>query len=62
MAMPLVTNKPDRIAQYRKISKYSVCDWCLDEIADDFIHTDENGDFIKLTVPERLNESQRNVI
>lgn len=62
MAMPLVTNKPDRIAQYRKISKYSVCDWCLDEIADDFIHTDEDGDFIKLTVPERLNESQRNVI
>jgi len=55
--MPLATNKPDRIAQYRKISKYSVCDWCLDEIADDFIHTDEDGEFIKLKVPERLNES-----
>ena len=62
MAMPLATNKPDRIAQYRKISRYSVCDWCLDEIADDFIHTDEDGDFIKLKVPERLNESQRNVL
>ncbi len=62
MAMPLATNKPDRIAQYRKISKYSVCDWCLDEIADDFIHTDEDGEFIKLKVPERLNESQRNVL
>lgn len=62
MAMPLTTNKSDRIAQYRKISKYAVCDWCLDEIADDFIHTDEDGDFIKLKVPERLNESQRNVL
>lgn len=62
MAMPLATNKPDRIAQYRKISKYSVCDWCLDEIADDFIHTDEDGEFIKLKVPERLNENQRNVL
>lgn len=62
MAMPLITNKPDRIAQYRKISKYSICDWCLDEIADDFIHMDEDGEFIKLKVPERLNESQRNVI
>lgn len=62
MAMPLATNKPDRIAQYRRISKYSICDWCLDEIADDFIHTDENGDFIRLTIPERLNETQRKII
>ena len=57
MAMPLATNKPDRIAQYRRISKYSICDWCLDEIADDFIHIDDDGDFIKLKLPERLNES-----
>ena len=57
MAMPLATNKSDRIAQYRKISKYSICDWCLDEIADDFIHIDDDGDFIKLKLPERLNES-----
>lgn len=62
MAMPLATNKSERIAQYRKISKYSICDWCLDEIADDFIHTDEDGDFIKLKVPDRLNESQRDVL
>lgn len=62
MAMPLATNKAERIAQYRKISKYAVCDWCLDEIADDFIHTDEDGEFIKLKVPERLNENQRNVL
>ena len=62
MAIPLATNKADRIAQYRKISKYAVCDWCLDEIADDFIHMDEDGEFIKLKVPDRLNESQRNVL
>lgn len=62
MAMPLATNKAERIAQYRKISKYSVCDWCLDEIADDFIHTDEDGNFIKLKVPQRLNQSQQNVL
>lgn len=62
MAMPLATNKAERIAQYRKISKYSICDWCLDEIADDFIHTDEDGEFIKLKVPQRLNQSQQNVL
>jgi len=53
--MPLATNKAERIAQYRRIAQYSVCDWCLDEIADDFIHMDEDGNFIKLKVPERLN-------
>lgn len=62
MAVPMATNKAERIAQYRKISKYAVCDWCLDEIADDFIHLDENGDFIKLKMPDHLNDNQRNVV
>lgn len=53
--MPLATSKRERINQYRKISKYSVCDWCLDEIADDFMHFDEDGDFIKLKLPKKLN-------
>ena len=64
MAMPLVTNKSDRIAQYRKISKYSVCDWCLDEIADDFIHSQErakvrHADETTLKVVRNSRESGR---
>ena len=62
LAMPLATSKRERINQYRKISKYSVCDWCLDEIADDFMHFDEDGDFIKLKLPKKLNQSQQDII
>lgn len=62
LALPLATNKSERIDQYRRISKYSICDWCFDEIADDFIHEDENGDVIKLTVPDRLSPMQKDII
>ena len=62
LAMPLATNKVERIEQYRRISKYSVCDWCFDEIADDFIHEDENGDIIRLELPDRLNKFQQEIL
>jgi len=62
MAMPLATNKPERLAQYRRISKYLICDWCLDEICDDFLHEDENGNFINMKLPDRLNGEQQDIL
>ena len=62
LALPLATNKSERIDQYRRISKYNICVWCFDEIADDFIHEDENGDIIKLTVPDRLTALQKDIL
>ena len=62
LALPLATNKSERIDQYRRISKYNICDWCFDEIADDFIHEDENGDIVKLSVPDRLSTMQKDIL
>lgn len=62
MAMPVASNKIERINQYRKISKYLICDWCLDEICDDFIHEDENHNFINMKLPSRLNGEQQKIL
>lgn len=55
MAVPVATNKSQRISMYRNIAEYPICRWCLDEIADDFIHSDSDGEFITLKLPDRLN-------
>ena len=62
LTLPLATNKSERITQYRRIAQYSLCDWCFDEIADDFLHEDQNGDVIKLELPDRLNEFQQDIL
>lgn len=65
LAMPIASNKTDRITQYRKISKFPECDWCLDEICDEFVHDDDKGNFINLTLPENksnLNETRKEII
>lgn len=62
LALPLATNKAERLDQYRRISKYNVCDWCFDEIADDMMHEDVNGDVVHLDLPERLNEFQKDIL
>lgn len=65
LVMPVATNKKQRIQQYRSMANYPECDWCLDEIADEFIHEDINGNFIKLTLPdnkENLNETRKNIL
>ena len=43
---------------YRSMATYPICKWCLEEIADDFIHDDENRNFITLALPKRLNATQ----
>ena len=63
--MPITTNKAERIAQYRSMAKLSETQWCLDEIADDFINEDEHGDFIKLKLPdgkENINETRKGIL
>ena len=62
LALPLATNKTERIQQYRRIAMYNLCDWCFDEIADDFIHEDQNGDVIRLDLPDRLNSFQKDIL
>ena len=64
-AMPMYTNKTDRIKQYRAMAQYPECDFCLCELADDFIHIDPSGQFIRLTIPEEktnLNEEKRKIL
>lgn len=65
LLMPVATNKTDRLQQYRAIARYTECDWCLDEIADEFIHEDENGNFINLNLPdgkENLNQTRKDIL
>ena len=49
---PVSTDKQTRIKQYRTIGAFPECDWCLEEIADDFLHEDEEGNFINLKLPD----------
>ena len=65
LAIPVATNKTERITQYRKISKFPECDWCLDEICDEFVHEDDKGNFINLNLPDNkknLNETRKEII
>lgn len=62
LALPLATNKTERIEQYRRIAMYNICDWCFDEIADDFIHENENGDIVTLSLPDRLGSFENEIL
>lgn len=62
LAIPVATNKNQRIAMYRSMAMYPICRWCLEEIADDFIHEDENRNFITLALPKRLNATQQEIL
>ena len=43
IALPMLTNKAERIRQYRAMAMYTECDFCLCEIADDVLHEDDSG-------------------
>lgn len=65
LLLPLISNKAERLNQYRTISNFPECDWCLDEICDDFLHEDEFGNYIKLTfgeLNESLNETRKDIL
>lgn len=48
LAIPVDTNKLARIQSYINISRYPELDWCINEIASDFLHEDIEGDYVKL--------------
>lgn len=47
------------------MAQYTECDFCITELADDFLHIDETGEFIKFTIPEdktHLNADKRLIL
>ena len=64
LAMPVMSNKKSRIKQYREMAGYTECDFCLNEIANDFVHEDADGDVIHLKIPEKshLNDARKEVL
>lgn len=48
LAVPVDTNKVARLQAYDNIARYPELDWCINEIANDFVHEDIEGNFIKL--------------
>ena len=48
LALPVDTNKIARIQSYDNIARYPELDWCINEIANDFLHEDINGEYFKL--------------
>ena len=65
LLLPVATNKKERLDQYRTISRFPECDWCLDEICDDFIHENDDGDVITLQLPEEsdhLNDTKKDIL
>lgn len=65
IALPMLTNKPERIRQYRAMAQYTECDFCLCEIADDVLHEDETGSVVKLNIPankKHLDTEKRTIL
>ena len=55
--LPLVTDKVARLNQYRIISEFPECSWCIREICSDFLTIDNQGRFINLKItPEKQKE------
>lgn len=63
---PLITDKFQRIQAYRRMAMYPEVDWCISEIADDFIHEDQQGNVITLTITpndeEVINSTRQRVL
>lgn len=62
---PVITNKWQRLQEWRNASAYPEVNWCLEEIADDFMHDDENGDFIHLVLNDKkksLNDDRKEIL
>ena len=64
-ALPVITNKYQRLQVWRNSSAFPEVNFCLEQIADDFVHYDENGDFIHLTLndkKESLNADRQEIL
>ena len=54
--IPLITDKCQRLWQYRAISEFPECNWCINEIASDFLTVSSTGEFIRLNFDENISE------
>ena len=65
-ALPIPSNKVERLNQYRQIANFDECAFCIEEIADDFLHDNESGDFIRLAInstnKHKFNDRQEEVL
>lgn len=61
-ALPIITDKTQRLTQWRNMSAFHELDFCLNEIANDFFHYDDNNNFINLFVESNLLNSDQNDI
>lgn len=48
LSLPVDTNKIQRIQSYDNLARYPELDWCINEIANDFLHADINGEYLTL--------------
>ena len=64
--IPLITDKCQRLWQYRSIAEFPECNWCINEIASDFLTVSSTGEFIRLNfspdIAEKLNPQQQDLI
>ena len=64
--IPLITDKYQRLWQYRAISEFPECNWCINEIASDFLTVSSTGEFIRLNfsqdIADKLNQQTQNLI
>lgn len=63
--LPIISDKYSRITHYRTIADFPECSYCLDEIVNEFIHSDENSQFIYLLfkgAAEKLNANRQEVL
>lgn len=63
--LPVITNKFQRLQTWRNSSAFPEVDFCLKEIADDFMHFDESGDYIHLILndkKESLNTDRQEIL
>ena len=54
--IPLITDKRQRLQQYRNISEYPECAWCINELASDFLTVSSTGEFIRLIFRENIED------
>ena len=64
--IPLITDKAQRLWQYRNIAEFPECNWCINEIASDFLTVSSTGEFIRLNfakdISEKLSQNVQNMI
>ena len=62
----LITDKQQRLWQYRAISEFPECNWRINEIASDFLTVSSTGEFIRLNfaqdITDKVNQQTQNLI